>query len=365
MTAPKINKKATIIALFMLCTAIGFWSISRYPQLNMKKDVIERGNLSDSKVIQGKITHTIRYSESSTLTAWENIEATTLNWIFANWRGMSFGVAIGAAFLSFLKSVSFNLGGNRFLNSLYGMITGIPLGVCSNCVSPVMKGTFEGKRKMEYSLATMFSSPMLNIVVLTILFSTFPLQLAIANTIAVLILVLVITPLFAHKRAKKYEEAAVCEINSSAVCAIEKNTWGYAIKSAATLYLKDLFFLFIRVVPLMFLAGFLGAITINLLSPAEFFSNSSISPLMLVPIAALFAALLPMPIAIDLMLAQSLLVAGVPLPIIAVFIFALGSYSIYSFMIVKQTFSWKVAIEIYIIIVAIATILGLATLSTI
>ncbi len=353
------NRKATILIVFIVCVSIGFWSISRYPQLSMKSNVMHRGAISETGMIQGKITHTINRDESTDITLAKRIYNTTLNWIFANWRGMSFGLVIGAGFLTLLRNLSLNMGKNRFLNALYGMITGVPLGVCSNCVAPIMQSTFKGNGKMEYSLAKMFASPMLNIIVLTILFSIFPIGIAIANTIAVLILILVVTPILAHYTAKPHEEA--CNINSA--CAIQiKQSWGKSFMLVTMEYAKDLLYLFIRVVPLMIVAGFIGAVLIHLVSPAEFFANSTLSYIILIPLSALFATLLPMPIVIDLMLAQSLWIAGVPLEIIAVFVFALGSYSIYSFLIVTQTFSLKIALIIYSIVVVISSILGYITI---
>jgi len=349
------SKKSIILLVYMIVVAVGFWSISRYPQLEGKRKVVERGVLSESKMIQGKITRGTKFKESESLSKTENIYNTTLNWVFANWRGMSFGVVMGAAFLSFFKIVNFKSSSNRYLNSFYGMLTGIPLGVCSNCVAPIMKGTFEGKKKMEYSLATMFSSPMLNIVVLIILFSTFPLKMAIFNLAAVFILVLVIVPVFSKKRSDIIEMPTSCEISLKNN---EEGSWVQELWLTLKLYLKDLGFLFIRVVPLMILAGFFGAVIVNIVDPAQFFSGSGTKLYFLIVLAALFAALLPMPIAVDLMLAQSLMVSGVPLPIVATFVFALGSYSVYSFMIVKQTFNFKIALEIYFIIVSLATILG-------
>ena len=350
------NKKSVILLIYMLVVGVGFWSISRYPQLEGKRKIVERGVLSESKMIQGKITRGDRFGEFKQDSVLENIYRTTLNWIFANWRGMSFGVVMGAAFLSFFRISNVKGSSNRYVNSFYGMITGIPLGVCSNCVAPIMKGTFEGKGKMEYSLATMFSSPMLNIVVLVILFSTFPIAMALLNVMAVLFLVLVIVPIFSAKRSDNIALPDFCELN---VVNNDKLGWLEEFLSVSKVYLKDLGFLFIRVVPLMLFAGFLGGVMVNMVDPEKVFSGvfDKYWPLLIV-LAGFFAAFLPMPIAIDLMLAQSLMVVGVPLPIIAVFIFALGSYSIYSFIIVRQTFNLKIAAEIYLIVVLLSSFLG-------
>ena len=61
-----------------------------------------------------------------------------------------------------------------FVNTLIGVAVGAPLGVCVNCSAPVAKGMHDGGARLETTLATMFSSPTLNIIVLTMLFSIFP-----------------------------------------------------------------------------------------------------------------------------------------------------------------------------------------------
>ena len=82
----------------------------------------------------------------------------------------------------------------RFRNSFMGMFVGTPLGVCVNCVAPIAKGMYEGGSKMETALAVMFSSPTLNIVVLTMLFSIFPFYMALMKLLATFILILIIVP---------------------------------------------------------------------------------------------------------------------------------------------------------------------------
>ena len=87
----------------------------------------------------------------------------------------------------------------RFRNSFMGMFAGTPLGVCVNCVAPIAKGMYEGGSKMETALAVMFSSPTLNIIVLTMLFSIFPFYMAVMKLLATFLLILIIVPLISEK----------------------------------------------------------------------------------------------------------------------------------------------------------------------
>jgi uncharacterized membrane protein YraQ (UPF0718 family) len=109
-------------------------------------------------------------------------------------------------------------------------------------------------------------------------------------------------------------------------------------------------------VPLMLLAGFLGAIGANLL-PLEMLKDMPINPITLVAIAAL-GVFLPVPIAFDVVIAATLLNAGLPISVVMVLVFTLGIFSIYSFMIVASSMSWRAAFLISAVIVVLAAIAG-------
>jgi len=92
-----------------------------------------------------------------------------------------------------------------------GMFIGTPLGVCVNCVAPIAKGMYEAGSKMETALAVMFSSPILNIVVLTMLFSIFPFYMALLKLGATFLLILLLVPLISkrHLTPRQSEVRAV------------------------------------------------------------------------------------------------------------------------------------------------------------
>ena len=99
----------------------------------------------------------------------------------------------------------------------------------------------------------MFSSPTLNIIVLTMLFSIFPFYMALAKLLATFLLILIIVPLISYKK-KQPTDDSVSEADT--YCVISNESWSKALIGATSDYLKGLRYIFLRTVPLMLLAGF-------------------------------------------------------------------------------------------------------------
>src|SRR6059058_4989786 len=79
-----------------------------------------------------------------------------------------------------------------------GHARGTPLGVCVNCAAPIAQGMLKGGSRVETALATLFSSPTFNIIVLGIVVSIFPWYLAALKVLAGVIMVLLISPWLAR-----------------------------------------------------------------------------------------------------------------------------------------------------------------------
>ncbi len=196
------HRRIIIIAFVIVSIAIGFWTSSRYPALQGKADMTGVINLVDPLV------HDPIWMVESDAPFYKQIAATTVNWTWTNKKGMTFAVFIAAAFLTLLGYLPKYQTRNRFLNSVYGMATGTPLGVCVNCVAPIAKAMHEGGRSVQTSLAVMFSSPTLNIIVLTMLFTLLPPYLAIIKLAFTFLLILGIVPFLTGKETAPKEVAS-------------------------------------------------------------------------------------------------------------------------------------------------------------
>jgi len=321
--------------------------VSRYPALDTK------AALSGMEAFEDPMTNEAHFHASRNADFLTRVTITTLNWYETNWRGMAFGLVIAAGFLTLLKYTPRQPSDRRFRNSFMGMFVGTPLGVCVNCVAPIAKGMYEAGSKMETALAVMFSSPTLNIIVLTMLFSIFPFYMALAKLLATFLLILLIVPLISDKK-KLPPENSICEVEPSPN--ISSESWTEAFKGASVDYLKGLQYIFIRTVPLMLLAGLLGALA----SHAWSFDQLIGVPINLVNLSLIsfMGTLMPLPIAFDLMLTQALMMSGLAPAFVTTMLFTLGTFSIYSAMIVARTFSVFLAVKLFVIVFLMGIGLG-------
>ena len=164
------SKRLVIVSVLMAALALYFWIGSRYPALNQK------AAMGAETPITGLAFSTIvKASPDAGLPT--RIAYATINWMYTNRQGMTFGILFGALVLSLLALVPQRGFRSRFANSVMGMVIGAPLGVCANCAAPIGKGIHAAGGRAETMLAAMVSSPTLNIVVITMVLSMFPLYM--------------------------------------------------------------------------------------------------------------------------------------------------------------------------------------------
>ena len=347
----RIPRRVILTGLVIVVTGLSFWSTSRYPQLDEKATMGGDANLEDPLSFDAYVE--LQASDTTV----ERIAYTTINWFHTNQNGMIFGLVIGASMLTLLGRIRTRGHSNGFMNTVLGMVIGAPLGVCVNCAAPVAKGMHDAGARLETTLAAMFSSPTLNIVVLTMLFSIFPLYFALIKLGLTLGFILLLIPLltryvFKNERLPTYDDAT-CAISPPDVMDSDEG-WRAAARGTAADLARNLWYLVRKTIPLMALAGFLGAAMVTLL-PLESFVDVQISLWSLL-LVSFFGLLLPVPVAFDIVVAASLLIAGVPVVYVMVLLFVLGIYSIYPFFIVSTTISLRVASVLALVL----TILGVA-----
>jgi hypothetical protein len=105
-----------------------------------------------------------------------------------------------------------------------------------------------------------------------------------------------------------------------------------AVLGVAQAYARNLWFIVRMTVPLMFLAGFLGA-TVAVFLPQDIILGLSftLGALVLIAVVGVF---LPVPIAFDVVAAGALMTLGLAPGYVMALLFTLGSFSVYSFLIV-------------------------------
>lgn len=344
------NRRVVILVAFIGVVVACFWLVSRYPALD------EKAAMSGTAAFEDPMTHQAHFHVPDKAPLYTRVFYTTLNWYETNWKGMAFGLVLAGAFLTLLSYLPKQTSDRRFKNSLMGMLVGTPLGVCVNCVAPIAKSLYDAGSKMETALAVLFSSPTLNIVVLTMLFSIFPLHMALLKLGATFVLVLLIVPFISKKDLSRAKQTATVAAEDVCEIALDAGSWSDAFKSAVRDYWKNFSYIFIRTFPLMLLAGFLGAVVMHLWNFDKFIGMEP--TLDTLAVISFMGTFMPLPIVFDLMLTQALMMSRLADGLVMTLLFTLGTFSIYSALIVYRTFSLKVAVQLYLIVTVIGTGLG-------
>jgi uncharacterized membrane protein YraQ (UPF0718 family) len=331
-----------VAALLSLGMALYFWLDSRYPAL------LKKLHSGKGIGIKGALSFDALMPVTPAMSLITRIGHTTVNWMWTNRVGMTFGICFGAAMLTLLPM----LPGLRFrgaaANTLLGTVTGIPLGVCANCVAPIGRGLYTAGASPNTVVATMISSPLLNVVVLAMAFTLFPLKIALVRLAAPLVL-LALVP-WIVRRAEPF---------ASPECALPvASGWFRPTTGTFELYLKNLGKLALATVPLMIVAAVLGALVAELVPTQAIPAHVSIVGILLI---ALIGTFLPVPMAFDVAAAFILMTRGVPMPYVVTLLCTLGAFSIYPFLIVGRSISWRTALRLFAAVFAVGMVAGLIT----
>lgn len=346
--------------LFVAVLVWLFWTESRYPSLDEKALMSGAIQLEDPLSFEALIPLS---EDQSTL---ERIGITTLNWIKTNRNGMTFGVLFASAFLTLLGYFRRRSFSGPFANALYGMFLGAPLGVCVNCAAPIAKGLYSAGSRAETTLAAMVASPTLNIVVMTMAFSLLPFYMAVTKVILSVAIILLAIPLLCRLLApeKLIRSAPVSPRLPMAPAgkqAEPESPDSETVVEAAGQFLIDFarnfWFILYTTVPLMLLAGFLGAVVATLF-PLEQLAGREFGPLGLAMVTVI-GLFMPVPIGFDVVVSGALLNTGLGHGFIMTLVFTLGSFSIYSYFIVGTSVGWRAANLLAVTIAVVGFLAGL------
>lgn len=333
-------KRLGFAMLVMATLAIFFWSTSRYPSLD------EKAMMSGAIQLEDPLGFEALIPVEPDAPVIERIGISTVNWINTNKKGMTFGWLFGASFLTLLGYFRRRNFKGGFANSVYGMFIGAPLGVCVNCAAPIARGLFQGGSRAETTLSAMIASPTLNVVVLTMAFALLPFYIAATKVALSLLVILIAVPLICRLLPKERllhvpkEPVAPAAPDPDEAGAGPEGVIASGIGFLGD-YLRNFWFILRTTAPLMLLAGFLGAAAGTLL-PADLVSGREFGPVSAL-LAGLVGTFLPVPIGFDVVVSGALLNGGVGHGFIMTLVFTLGSFSVYSFMIVATSVGWRAA----------------------
>lgn len=312
LRVPARRLEVTLATLVAISVLLIFWSQQRYPAL------LKRLHAGTSVRVAGAISFDTVLPVRPEMPAPERIARTTVNWLWTNRFGMYFALPFGAAAMTLLGS---SAAPRRFasptVNVLCGVAAGAPLGVCTNCATPVAQSLIAGGASTRLTMAALISSPSFNPVVVAMAFVLFPLPLA-AMRLAVSALVLLALPWIV-------EERSAAPVGLRMPLAVEPLS--LRLRNFLATYGRNLLRITLMTLPWMLLAAILGATASELVPAYGTHLPVSITGILAV---AVFGTLLPVPMALDVALAYVLMHAGVPLPYVATLLCTLGPVSIYS-----------------------------------
>ncbi|MEN8721785.1 MAG: FG-GAP-like repeat-containing protein [Alphaproteobacteria bacterium] len=329
-----------------------FWTGSRYPSLEAKAEA------DPATALQTPLGFSKHfYWAADTLVG--RIGLTTMEWIETNRVGMTFGLMFAAAVISLLPYIPKGNPNGRWA-LLRGVVLGTPLGVCANCAAPIGASMLRGGSRLETALAVNFSSPSFNIIVVGMLFTLFPWYLATLKIVSALVLIFIAIPIVVRlvpppASPQKLDEAStptglmgrISDFLTIKVAEAPPATSNIfvGLASGALTYGINFVRVFILVVPLMLLAGFLGAVMIELLPwqnfGLELVGKSAMVALSFLILAAFLGTMLPVPIAFDMLICAMLLRSGAPDYIVGAMLITLGIFSVYPMMLYARLWSLR------------------------
>jgi uncharacterized membrane protein YraQ (UPF0718 family) len=352
------NKRLIAATVIAAIIAGIFWSQSRIPALNEKAQMGLRTNF-------GEIAFDIVLPVTAEQVLVERVLRSSVNWAYTNLQGMTFGLLFAAAVLTILSNLRRRQFDAPWQNSVTGVLIGAPLGVCVNCATPIAFGIYSAGARLETALTSLMASPTLNAIVITMAFTLLPWEIALAKVAGVVAMIAFVPVLVRRFAPAPDLEAAkaIASRGASRLPALETptesppgETVAVATWHVAGQFLSNLWYLVRFAVPLMLLAGVLGAAVVEIV-PFDSFAGRAVGIAAIVA-GGIVATILPVPIAFDVVLVMALLANGVDIGVATAVLFALGIYSIYPAAIIARYISPRLSIAIGVAVAIVAILLG-------
>lgn len=313
----------------LLSIALVFWGDQRYPAL------LKKLHAGTAIKVSGALSFDALLPPRPQAPLPERVGRTAVNWLWTNRFGMYFAIPFGAAAMTVLAG---SAGPKRFgsaaANVVCGAVAGTPMGVCTNCATPIGQSLLLGGASSRLTVAAMISSPSFNPVVVAMAFVLFPLPLALLR-LAVPAALLLLVPWLVPENQPKLHTFNI-GLHPTPSVGKRLSTWLAG-------YLRNVLRVSMATLPWMLLAAVLGALIAELVPAYGTHLHAGYLALALV---AVVGTLLPVPMALDVALAYVLYRAGVPAALAAVLLCTLGPVSVYSLGALGKLLGRRVALRL-------------------
>jgi uncharacterized membrane protein YraQ (UPF0718 family) len=332
--------EVSLAAVIAVGVILVFWSQQRYPAL------LKKLHAGTAIKVAGPISFDALLKVTPAMPVPTRVMRTSVNWLYTNRFGMYFALPFGAAMMTLLAGVG---APRRFSsaagNVLCGAVAGAPMGVCTNCATPVAQSLLVAGASTRLTVAALISSPSFNPVVVAMAFVLFPLPLAAMRVVAPALL-LVALPWVVRENE--------LTVKSFGVFASREGLGTRLIAFCGT-YLRNLLRLTALTLPWMLLAAVVGAMAAEMIPAYGTHVPVSVVGVVLV---ALLGTLLPVPMALDVALAYVLYHAGVPTPYVAALLCTLGPVSVYSLSALGKELGWETSLRLGGVVALLGCVAG-------
>jgi uncharacterized protein len=267
----------------------------------------------------------------------------SINYLVVIWPALVFGILISAAVRAYVPPDIWKriFSTRAVVSQLRAGLAGAPLMLCSCCVAPIFGAVYENSSRLAPAVTIMLASPALNPAALALTFMLFGPAVGAMRIVLALIAVAAIGPsveaMFPNARAARNLEIAN--------------------NAAAQSFLRALYTVIARTIPALIIGLVFSMLLVQWL-PAGTFATGSARSLATV-IVAIIAVPLALPTFLEIPLALSLLVAGLPTGAVLAMLFAGPAINLPSLFAMARMVGWKVAASIAAFVCVIAICGGL------
>lgn len=357
-TLPSKSQQRKWIAFFWLLLVLGiFWFLSRYPDLYKEVTRADEGSLlsrhfnvlsKDEMMVSHGVEH-----------PFYKIITLALNWLETNKFGMTFGFLFSAAFLLLIEQsqrLSQIVSTRGRKGSLYGLVFGMPLGVCTNCATPIGLGLKKSGASTEAAFSSLMASPSLNPIALLLLMMLFPFKIFLLRVFCMLFLLLYVLPLICQFFEKEVQDDV--RDDKKILDDIFKERWSVALSYCFRRYFYYLGFMLKKVLPIMIMVSVLAALIAGYF-PLEAYLYHAENALFITLVIGLIGLFLPMPMLVDIIFAWFLFQVGMPLYQVAVLLMVMAPVSLLVFWVMGKNISWRLTAFIFLAVYIVGLIAGL------
>ncbi len=340
MPAPWLTKRTVIGVLIFVALLVFFLTQTRLPAVVQKIP-----NLGEPTSARDRSTFSFLVDPASFPRPLRWI-AFGLNLWDANAIGMFFAVLLGgaasAALVPEARLTNLLAKGGR-LGAGVGGSLGLPLFMCSACSAPVSVGFYRSGASLETTLGMVLGSALFNPVGILAIFLLFPLEMALARVVFGILAIFFLVPSIAQGRGARelVRTAQHMPLRPPALPVRSGDTWPAAIRDAFRAWWTQTSAVSLRLVPAMFLAGFLVGAVLLFVQPQEL-SRFGATGIAIVIAAALLGALLQLPTLFEIPLVLGVMALGLGAGPATALLLAAPSSGLVTFTLLRGDLGWRI-----------------------